>query len=194
MRTTTRRHSSTNGVIVSSSMRARSRHLWLLLSTMGSSIPSGTVFGFVVLQQSPRSPQQSCRGSAVSTTRRFLAAPQPPVQDETRDATTTTSSSRLPLADLSKEQRALFDPFDIRSMDKLDIAAQITDAKTDDQTELGIWAARGLLLLVAAIWGTNFAVRSGPKVPAALCAAQQDRDCLSHANASSCFLLSSVYI
>ena len=26
--------------------------------------------------------------------------------------------------------------------------------------EMSIWAARGLLLLVAAIWGTNFAVRS----------------------------------
>ena len=27
------------------------------------------------------------------------------------------------------------------------------------ESELNIWAARGLLLLVAAIWGTNFAVR-----------------------------------
>jgi hypothetical protein len=27
------------------------------------------------------------------------------------------------------------------------------------EPELGLWAARGLLLLVAAIWGTNFAVR-----------------------------------
>jgi hypothetical protein len=27
------------------------------------------------------------------------------------------------------------------------------------QQEMGIWAARGILLLVAAIWGTNFAVR-----------------------------------
>jgi hypothetical protein len=31
--------------------------------------------------------------------------------------------------------------------------------KEPDRHELGIWVARGLLLLVAAIWGTNFAVR-----------------------------------
>jgi hypothetical protein len=30
---------------------------------------------------------------------------------------------------------------------------------SSSSSELGIWAARGILLLVAAIWGTNFAVR-----------------------------------
>jgi hypothetical protein len=97
-------------------------------------------------------------------TRRFLAPlQQPPVQDETSDLTTT--SKPLPRADL-REERVWFDPFNLpRSTDQLDLAAQITDtAKTAssaaaDQQELGIWAARGLLLLVAAIWGTNFAVR-----------------------------------
>jgi hypothetical protein len=34
-------------------------------------------------------------------------------------------------------------------------------SSSDDEAGLGIWAARGLLLLVAAIWGTNFAVRIG---------------------------------
>ena len=29
----------------------------------------------------------------------------------------------------------------------------------EDDTGLSLWAARALLLLVAAIWGTNFAVR-----------------------------------
>jgi hypothetical protein len=32
--------------------------------------------------------------------------------------------------------------------------------------ELGIWMARGILLLVAAIWGTNFAVRDCPRLRA----------------------------
>jgi hypothetical protein len=98
-------------------------------------------------------------------TRRFLAPlQQPPVQDDTRDVT-TTSKPLPPRADL-REERVWFDPFNLpRSTDQLDLAAQITDtAKTAssaaaDQQELGIWAARGLLLLVAAIWGTNFAVR-----------------------------------
>jgi hypothetical protein len=31
--------------------------------------------------------------------------------------------------------------------------------KQGNNEEMGIWAARGILLLVAAIWGTNFAVR-----------------------------------
>jgi hypothetical protein len=45
-------------------------------------------------------------------------------------------------------------------------AIMTTDIETrhappeQQQSELSIWAARGLLLLVAAIWGTNFAVRS----------------------------------
>lgn len=32
------------------------------------------------------------------------------------------------------------------------------DEGESNSQQLGIWAARGLLLLVAAIWGTNFAV------------------------------------
>jgi len=36
----------------------------------------------------------------------------------------------------------------------------VEDEKTqDDNLKLGIWTSRALLLLVAAIWGTNFAVR-----------------------------------
>ena len=39
-----------------------------------------------------------------------------------------------------------------------------SDASKEEEKErtreLGIWAARGILLLVAAVWGTNFAVRS----------------------------------
>jgi hypothetical protein len=36
---------------------------------------------------------------------------------------------------------------------------ELSPSTTQQQSELNIWAARGLLLLVAAIWGTNFAVR-----------------------------------
>ena len=41
---------------------------------------------------------------------------------------------------------------------------QKVDASENDgvvvKQEMGLWAARGILLLVAAIWGTNFAVRT----------------------------------
>jgi hypothetical protein len=154
----TRRQSSTNGV----SCVRRTRR-WLILSTTSIVLhgpSSGPVFGFVV----PQSPRRGCSTVSLLPTRRFLAPlQQPPVQDETSDLTTT--SKPLPRADL-REERVWFDPFNLpRSTDQLDLAAQITDtAKTAssaaaDQQELGIWAARGLLLLVAAIWGTNFAVR-----------------------------------
>jgi hypothetical protein len=162
----TLRQSSTKGA--SSVLRRTRRNPWVLLSLSMTGIvlvcggPSSTVFGFVV---SPSRPLQQSRGVSLSTTRRFLA-PQPPVQqDETKHATTSKRVSNAVL----KEPGSLFDPFDLpRSMDQLEIATQITNtAKTadSDQQELGIWAARGLLLLVAAIWGTNFAVR----VPTGMC-------------------------
>jgi len=40
-------------------------------------------------------------------------------------------------------------------------------AAEEDDGKLGIWAARGLLLLVAAIWGTNFAVSTIRLLPPA---------------------------
>jgi hypothetical protein len=41
-------------------------------------------------------------------------------------------------------------------------------SSSNSNSALGIWAARGLLLLVAAIWGTNFAVRRRRRVAMAL--------------------------
>jgi hypothetical protein len=42
-----------------------------------------------------------------------------------------------------------------------DIASPWNASFSASSPPLGIWASRGLLLLVAAIWGTNFAVRIG---------------------------------
>lgn len=44
-------------------------------------------------------------------------------------------------------------------MEDVDIARHVAEKTDEKNKQLGIWTARGLLLLVAAIWGTNFAVR-----------------------------------
>jgi drug/metabolite transporter (DMT)-like permease len=67
-------------------------------------------------------------------------------------------------SDLKTELEPLesFDPFQL-SDDELrptDVTDQLDlQQSKEKKEEIGIWAARGILLLVAAIWGTNFAVR-----------------------------------
>jgi hypothetical protein len=57
-----------------------------------------------------------------------------------------------------------FDPFQVSSdgnqLDSVNPNGVVELKQEEDKQELGIWAARGILLLVAAIWGTNFAVRA----------------------------------
>jgi hypothetical protein len=57
-----------------------------------------------------------------------------------------------------------FDPFqvasDVNQLEQVNPNGVVELKQEQDKKELGIWAARGILLLVAAIWGTNFAVRA----------------------------------
>ena len=65
-----------------------------------------------------------------------------PDKEQTEIITVDTDSCRAP----------------IKSFDSLLIDNEIDNVdKEDQQIQLGIWAARGLLLLVAMLWGTNFA-------------------------------------
>lgn len=115
------------------------------------------------------------RGTATlgSSTRRFSVSPptsNPPTRED--KATTATPSGTAKRLDLSSIERRsdeeMFDPFDFPStkmMEPVDIASHMILATNKEEQakneELGIWAARALLLLVAMIWGTNFAVRAG---------------------------------
>jgi hypothetical protein len=65
----------------------------------------------------------------------------------------------------SSESGTAFDPFQVSSDgNQLESSVNLNGVaelkQEQDKQEIGIWAARGLLLLVAAIWGTNFAVRA----------------------------------
>lgn len=93
-------------------------------------------------------PLPSRRISTYPSTRRYIS--QPPLKDETKTLHVFPDTT-LPS----------FNPFDLpeNSVDKINIALHVEEQKTNEENKLGIWAARGLLLLVAAIWGTNFAVR-----------------------------------
>jgi hypothetical protein len=59
---------------------------------------------------------------------------------------------------------ASFDPFSFVERDGTPPASTPTAAEEvaeqNDEIELSLWASRGILLLVALIWGTNFAVRT----------------------------------
>jgi hypothetical protein len=59
---------------------------------------------------------------------------------------------------------ASFDPFAFVQSEGTPSASTPTAAEEvseqTDEIELSLWASRGILLLVATIWGTNFAVRS----------------------------------
>jgi drug/metabolite transporter (DMT)-like permease len=56
---------------------------------------------------------------------------------------------------------ASFDPFELSSGEEQrihnDNGAPVIEREEEEDGQIGIWAARGLLLLVAAVWGTNFA-------------------------------------
>jgi hypothetical protein len=64
----------------------------------------------------------------------------------------------------TSESETAFDPFQVSSdgnqLEPVNINGVGELKQEQDKQELGIWAARGILLLVAAIWGTNFAVRA----------------------------------
>jgi hypothetical protein len=92
-------------------------------------------------------------------------------KDETT-ATETKSKSQYFFANQASdtngktngESGSAFDPFQVSSDGNqlesvnLDGAGELKEE--EDKLKFGIWAARGILLLVAAIWGTNFAVRA----------------------------------
>ena len=86
----------------------------------------------------------------------------------------TPKSSAVPgtVVDETDSSNGQFDPF---QLEKQQTDSSVTTVNLDletelqtqeDEQQLGIWAARGLLLLVAAIWGTNFAVRNVKRVAA----------------------------
>ena len=62
------------------------------------------------------------------------------------------------------EPTTAFDPFQVASdgnqLEPVNLNGVVELKQEQDKQEIGIWAARGILLLVAAIWGTNFAVRA----------------------------------
>jgi hypothetical protein len=62
------------------------------------------------------------------------------------------------------ESTTAFDPFQVSSdgnqLEQVNLNGVAELKQEQDKQEIGIWAARGILLLVAAIWGTNFAVRA----------------------------------
>jgi len=82
-----------------------------------------------------------------------------------------TPSSFRDNNDKQSGNTGFFDPLELSSAGEdedlnssIQASAIFTTTTEDEPTngnggELGVWAARGLLLLVAAIWGTNFAVR-----------------------------------
>ena len=73
----------------------------------------------------------------------------------------------------SSEVKPSLDPFDICSNNDSSLAKPLNGVqlsqpgsqpqKVRQDGEVGIWAARGILLIVAALWGTNFAVREHQK-------------------------------
>ena len=75
---------------------------------------------------------------------------------------TCVYKSQVNLEEPKQEEQTeeTFDPFKLSSDngESLTVAESTELQKQEDQKQLSIWAARGVLLLVAAIWGTNFAV------------------------------------
>jgi drug/metabolite transporter (DMT)-like permease len=64
--------------------------------------------------------------------------------------------------ELSVADSQLFDPFLVEGSDgadtfSLSVSENVVAIGKEERQQLGIWAARGLLLLVAMLWGTNFA-------------------------------------
>jgi hypothetical protein len=67
--------------------------------------------------------------------------------------------------DSNGESGSAFDPFQVSSnegtqLEPVNLNGAVEQEEKEDKLKVGIWAARGILLLVAAIWGTNFAVRA----------------------------------
>lgn len=100
-----------------------------------------------------------------------LAVKQSPLNDIDENKTIKSDYSSSPSKD---ETNPSFDPFGLSSTsssssspnDPTAIKVLLASSSLEHQTvdgkeepEMGIWAARGILLFVAAIWGTNFAVR-----------------------------------
>ena len=79
---------------------------------------------------------------------------------------TTTAPEKTSAPFRSEDMKFPMDLSQVSPATTANGAIMTTDIETrhappeQQQSELSIWAARGLLLLVAAIWGTNFAVRS----------------------------------
>lgn len=133
----------------------------LFVSLLGSSL---------AFQQSGRG-QSSVRRTSVSSPTRTNILPRPPLLTKefgfVSAASHTTRRgealcSKAPGKEEVKETTNRLRRIDLRAEDRilepdvepLSDTSLIEEEKTK---ELGIWAARGLLLLVAAIWGTNFA-------------------------------------
>lgn len=83
---------------------------------------------------------------------------RPETNGETQKAEANGESKTAP------EPAAAFDPFQVSSdgnqLESVNLNGAGELKQEQDKQELGIWAARAILLLVAAIWGTNFAVRA----------------------------------
>lgn len=55
-----------------------------------------------------------------------------------------------------EEEPTAFDPLELAAQEQA--GTNLPAQGSDDEPAISLWAARALLLLVAAIWGTNFAV------------------------------------
>jgi len=117
---------------------------WLLGSTVFLTLQSPIAESFSAMARSSHPKQVKVRYGAStlnvarrSTPTRLFESPQqrqPLLTQEGDNPTTTT-----------------FDPLNLSNQETMG---------DSNHEELGLWAARGILLLVAAIWGTNFAVRT----------------------------------
>ena len=87
-------------------------------------------------------------------------------QDKLKSKTSQLGSSRqnkngiLPSLSLLEKQDETSRSSTILSSSNTESIEFVDD--DEDKGEMSLFVARGILLLVAAIWGTNFAVREGP--------------------------------
>lgn len=109
-------------------------------------------------------------GSNNPTFRLYMAADKVKTKDAPSKTSASSKSAPTPFfakkepktADKkSSETTSDFNPFQLAAEvnGNVNINGQAELQLEEDKQELGIWAARAILLLVAAIWGTSFAVR-----------------------------------
>ena len=114
------------------------------VAPQGQTLSTGTSSAPLVQKQSSSWAQTSTTSSS-TTSLGFNRKPSTNEYDKSlKDASLE--------ADL-KEQIRFFDPFPKQN----DLPILQDEDNEDDEQAIGIWAARGLLLAVAMLWGTNFA-------------------------------------